>query len=91
MCKSTREPQQVFILLESIYYGALDKIAYRHGVFKVETVGDYYVTVPGLPEPSDEHALAVAKFARDCLKKMKLEVLLGPDTADLDLRVGIHR
>lgn len=35
---SAREPHQVFILLESIY-GAFDKIAYRHGVFKVETVG----------------------------------------------------
>lgn len=37
-----------------------------------------------------------ARFARDCMKKMqetvlKLEVTLGPDTADLDLRIGIHR
>ena len=39
---SAREPPQVFMLLESIY-GAFDKIAYRHGVFKVETVGDCYV------------------------------------------------
>ena len=40
--------------------------------------------------------VCVAKFARDCLKKMKelvvmMEVTLGPDTADLDLRIGIHR
>lgn len=37
-----------------------------------------------------------ARFARDCMKKMKetvlkLEVSLGPDTADLDLRIGMHR
>jgi len=91
---STREPQQVFTLLETIY-GAFDKIAYRHNVFKVETVGDCYVAVAGLPEPNEEHAVCAAKFARDCLKKMKeivvqLEVTLGPDTADLNLRVGIH-
>ena len=40
--------------------------------------------------------VVAAKFARDCMKKMqeavlKLEVTLGPDTAELDLRIGIHR
>eukprot|EP00980_Cylindrotheca_fusiformis_P012044 scaffold2859_cov101-Cylindrotheca_fusiformis.AAC.2 len=92
---SAREPQQVFVLLETIY-GAFDKIAYRHNVFKVETVGDCYVAAVGLPEPVDKHAVVACKFARDCLKKMKevtlkLEVSLGPDTGDLDLRIGIHR
>ena len=52
---SVREPQQVFRLLESLY-AAFDKIAYRHGVFKVETVGDCYVAVAGLPEPNPRHA-----------------------------------
>jgi hypothetical protein len=37
----------------------------------------------------------MARFARDCLEKMgdmvlKLEVTLGPDTADLAMRVGLH-
>jgi class 3 adenylate cyclase len=92
---SQREPSQVFILLESIY-SAFDKIAYRHSVFKVETVGDCYVAVAGLPDPNEEHAIAACRFARSCLKKMKemtlkLEVTLGPDTADLGIRVGINR
>eukprot|EP00980_Cylindrotheca_fusiformis_P024218 scaffold11660_cov113-Cylindrotheca_fusiformis.AAC.1 len=67
---SAREPHQVFILLETIY-GAFDKLAYRHGVFKVETVGDCYVSAAGLPEPTDDHAAVACRFARDCLKKMK--------------------
>eukprot|EP00980_Cylindrotheca_fusiformis_P023103 scaffold10116_cov127-Cylindrotheca_fusiformis.AAC.5 len=92
---SAREPQQVFVLLETIY-GAFDKIAYRHNVFKVETVGDCYVAAVGLPEPVDNHATAACRFARGCLKTMKevtlkLEVTLGPDTGDLELRTGIHR
>eukprot|EP00980_Cylindrotheca_fusiformis_P022882 scaffold9858_cov84-Cylindrotheca_fusiformis.AAC.2 len=92
---SAREPHHVFILLETIY-GAFDKLAYRHGVFKVETVGDCYVSAVGLPEPTDDHAVVACRFARDCLKRMKdvtlkLEVSLGPDTSDLDLRTGIHR
>lgn len=40
---STREPAQVFQLLETIY-GAFDEIARRKGIFKVETVGDCYVS-----------------------------------------------
>lgn len=92
---SAREPSQVFILLETIY-GAFDKLAYRYGVFKVETVGDCYVAVGGLPEPDDEHMVSVARFARGCMKKMnevtaKLEMTLGPDTSDLNLRIGMHR
>jgi hypothetical protein len=91
---SAREPSQVFALLEHIF-NAFDKLAYRHSIFKVETVGDCYVAVSGLPEPREDHAVQVAKFARDCLHRMsaltsKLEVSLGPDTGDLKLRIGIH-
>ena len=39
---STREPEQVFELLETLY-GEFDKIALRRGVFKVETIGDWCV------------------------------------------------
>ncbi|CAJ1968567.1 unnamed protein product [Cylindrotheca closterium] len=95
---STREPQQVFILLETIF-GAFDTMASQHGVFKVETVGDCYVGAAGLElgdmVPSADHASAACFFANDAVEKMgeltkRLEVTLGPDTADLDLRVGIH-
>eukprot|EP00980_Cylindrotheca_fusiformis_P014244 scaffold3765_cov117-Cylindrotheca_fusiformis.AAC.1 len=91
---SAREPQHVFVLLESIY-GAFDRIAHGHGVFKVETVGDCYVAAAGLPDPIQDHAVVACKFACDCLKKMhemtrKMEVSLGPDTTELDLRIGIH-
>lgn len=64
-------------------------------MFKVETIGDCYVAVTGLPEPRRDHAVAMCRFAKDCLARMhsltkKLEVTLGPDTSDLDLRVGLH-
>jgi class 3 adenylate cyclase len=91
---SVREPTQVFTLLEAIY-GAFDAIANRRGVFKVETIGDSYVAVTGLPKPNPDHAVVMAKFARDCRGKMtqvtrKLEVTLGPGTADLQLRFGLN-
>jgi hypothetical protein len=43
---SVRDPAQVFTLLESLY-GAIDSLAGRRGVFKVETIGDSYVAVTG--------------------------------------------
>jgi class 3 adenylate cyclase len=43
---SSREPTQVFELLQSIYQ-AFDAIAKERKVFKVETVGDCYVAVTG--------------------------------------------
>jgi len=91
---STRDPEQVFRLLETVY-GAMDEIALRRGVFKVETVGDCYVAVCGLPEPMDDHAVAMTRFAKGCQLRMaslsrQLEVALGPDTADLSFRIGLH-
>lgn len=91
---STREPSQVFTLLEGLYH-AFDKIAKRRKVFKVEVVGDCYVAVCGLPDPRRDHGLVMAKFANDCMNKMvevtsKLAVELGPDTTELGLRAGLH-
>jgi class 3 adenylate cyclase len=91
---SVREPCQVFRLLETVYH-AFDQIAKRRGVFKVETVGDCYVAVAGLPEPRKDHAVAMARFAHDCNVKLhrlvkELEVTLGPDTGDLSMRFGLH-
>jgi len=91
---SVREPTQVFTLLESVYC-AFDHIAKKRKVFKVETVGDCYVAVTGLPEPTKEHASIMAVFARECVNRFKylvhnLETTLGPDTGDLCIRVGLH-
>jgi class 3 adenylate cyclase len=41
---SSKEPSQVFTLLETIYQ-AFDEIARLRRVFKVETIGDCYVAV----------------------------------------------
>jgi hypothetical protein len=87
---SVRDPTQVFTLLESIY-GAFDIIANKRGVFKVETIGDSYVAVTGLPEPRKDHAEVMIKFAADCRDKFsevtrELEVHLGPDTGEVSLR-----
>jgi len=57
---STRDPAQVFILLQTLYQ-AFDIIAKRRRVFKVETIGDCYVAVTGLPNPQPNHAVMMAR------------------------------
>jgi class 3 adenylate cyclase len=91
---SQREPEQVFTLLQTLYH-EFDVIAKKRVVFKVETVGDCYVAVTGLPDPQEDHAVRMVKFARDCMNKMNemtkiLERTLGPDTRDLFMRMGLH-
>jgi class 3 adenylate cyclase len=67
---STRQPTEVFTLLETLYAG-FDEIAKHRGVFKVETIGDCYVAVVGLPTPRKNHAVVMARFASDCRNKMQ--------------------
>ena len=91
---STREPAQVFLLLQAVYQ-SFDVLAKRRKVFKVETIGDSYLAVTGLPEPQANHAIIMAKFTFECMEKLKvvireLEVTLGPDTGDLSMRFGLH-
>ena len=79
---STREPTHVFHLLETLYAG-FDALAKNYGVFKIETIGDSYVAVVGLPKARKHHALIMVKFANDCRTKMQeltheLEPFLGP-------------
>lgn len=81
-------------MLENVYQ-EFDKIAKKRGVFKVETIGDSYVAVTGLPDPQEDHAVIMAKFAMECRQKMneithRLELSLGPDTGDLRMRFGLH-
>lgn len=62
---------------------------------QIETIGDCYVAVCGLPEERPDHAEVIAKFSAKCISIFRrtvrgLEVELGPDTNELGLRVGIN-
>ena len=49
----------------------------------------------GVPVQQQDHCLRICRFARICLSTFQelsevLSVKFGPDTSDLELRVGIH-
>ena len=69
------------------------QICRKRNVFKVETTGDVYVVVSGVPEPQPDHAVRMTKFAQECLTKFnsltrELEKQLGPETHDPKMRIG---
>jgi class 3 adenylate cyclase len=72
------------------------RIAKRRCVFKIETIGDCYLAVTGIPRPQERHALIMARFASECLEEMNLLIysklvdLLGEDTGKLQMRVGLN-
>ena len=44
-------------------YAAFDRIGEQFGCERIKTVGDAYVSVSGLPEPAEKHALNIANSA----------------------------
>jgi class 3 adenylate cyclase len=91
---SEREPHQIFQLLETLF-GKFDIIAQQKGIVKVESNGDSYIAVAGLLETKSNHAITMAQFAFECKLTMsnvikEMELILGPGTADLEIRFGLH-
>ncbi|XP_067000206.1 guanylate cyclase soluble subunit beta-1 [Anabrus simplex] len=56
-------------------------------LYKVETVGDKYMTVSGLPEPCTDHARCIARLALDM---MDLAGGIYVDDHPVKITIGIH-
>jgi adenylate cyclase len=80
------DPGEVVAFLDDLF-SRFDRLAARHGVEKIKTIGDAYMAVAGAPEPSVEHARAAMELARSMLSVLA-EVRAGTDVP-LELRVGL--
>ena len=61
---SDMDPEVVINELNEIFT-AFDYITGRYGCMRIKTIGDAYVAVCGLPEPSDNHAEKMISCAQD--------------------------
>lgn len=80
-------PTELVGTLNSIFTD-FDQLVEEHNLEKIKTIGDSYMVVGGLPEPSDFHATAVAQIALGMQQTIK-NYTIG-DSAPLQLRIGIN-
>lgn len=80
-------PEDLVNLLNEVF-SAFDKLAEKHGLEKIKTIGDAYMVVGGLPEKRSDHAEAMALMALDMLEE--LQVISHSRGQDLQVRIGIN-
>jgi len=85
---STVEPKEVMAML-NLLFSKFDALCEKHDVYKVETIGDAYMVVSGLPEKKEMHADALADFALDMVETART-VRSPSDGEPLQIRVGLH-
>ncbi|XP_072526998.1 guanylate cyclase soluble subunit beta-2 [Salminus brasiliensis] len=82
------EPIQIVHMLNSMY-SKFDRLTNVHDVYKVETIGDAYMVVGGVPIPKDTHAERVANFALGM--RIAAREVTNPITGKpIQIRVGLH-
>ncbi|XP_072367927.1 soluble guanylate cyclase 88E-like isoform X6 [Scyliorhinus torazame] len=81
-------PMQVVSMLNTMYT-LFDTLSEKHRVFKVETIGDAYMVVAGVPEKTKYHAHNICDMALDMVRS--IGHLKDPSTgSNIQIRVGVH-
>lgn len=80
-------PERVVGVLDEVF-SAFDRLAARHGLEKIKTIGDAYMVAAGLPVARPDHAEAMANMAIDMLTEFaRQRVALD---LDLAIRIGME-
>lgn len=69
-------------------YSAFDDIMVKHQIEKIQTIGDSYLAVSGLPQEHDLHAIHAVRAAKDILAYLKQRN--SEHGIKWRVRIGIH-
>jgi adenylate cyclase len=84
---SRLSPQELVQCLNEIF-SCFDRLAEKHGLEKIKTIGDAYMVVGGLPNPRPDHAIAVAQMALEM--RTELQEINRSMGEKFDIRIGIN-
>jgi adenylate cyclase len=79
-------PEDTVALLDKVFAG-WDRLAARHGVEKIKTIGDSYMVAGGLPTAREDHAEAIADMALEM--GPEVERCAAENGVSLEVRIGI--
>ncbi|TAE07129.1 MAG: DUF3365 domain-containing protein [Oscillatoriales cyanobacterium] len=79
--------EELLIFLNEIF-SAFDSLTEKYGLEKIKTIGDAYMVVGGLPNPSTNHAEKIAEMALDM--QQELVKFNAKYQAAINLRIGIN-
>ncbi|NJS12316.1 MAG: DUF3365 domain-containing protein [Microcoleus sp. CSU_2_2] len=80
-------PEKLLIFLNEIF-SAFDSLTEKYGLEKIKTIGDAYMVVGGLPNPSTNHAESIAEMALDM--REELVKFNAKHNAGINIRIGIN-
>lgn len=82
-----RSPEELVDFLNEIF-SAFDYLTEKYGLEKIKTIGDAYMVVGGLPNPSTNHAESIAEMALDM--QDELAKFNAKHHAAIKIRIGIN-
>lgn len=73
-------------------YRLFDELTQKYNLFKVETIGDAYMTVANLRCPQQDHAALVARFAIEATQAANSVMIRSDDSSSgfLSIRAGMQ-
>lgn len=79
-------------LVQSIdfYFKKFDEIITKYGLEKIKTIGDSYMCAGGIPIPNEDHALNMAKAAKEMMAFVNSEKENNDGLPHFEVRIGIH-
>ncbi|OQV15543.1 Atrial natriuretic peptide receptor 2 [Hypsibius exemplaris] len=90
MIAATNSPAEMTLILNS-FYVACDSVIETMDVYKVETVGDAYMVVSGLPVPNgSHHADIISAMSITLMEKIRRLTFPTLPQRSYELRIGIN-